>query len=174
MKKTESPALFLMTFWGHDPLDTRCKLNVHEGFRRRPTPLLNVTAQKMKFPITDFFSNCDQIRRKLRIWSHLLKKSLIENFIFCAVRLIRAQYNGKLLQCKLHSWPNFQACSFLFGLCKKKIWSLVTIKPLLRCFTKKQGLYQLNASDIYTKRWTFTYLRGTKWAVETISSNYFR
>ena len=27
----------------------------------------------------------DQIRRKLRIWSHLQKKSLMENFIFCAV-----------------------------------------------------------------------------------------
>ena len=24
--------------------------------------------------------------RKLRIWSHLLKKSLMENFIFCVVR----------------------------------------------------------------------------------------
>ena len=43
------------------------------------------TAQKMKFCTKDFFSKCDQIRRKLRIWSHLLKKSLIENFIFCAV-----------------------------------------------------------------------------------------
>ena len=42
------------------------------------------TAQKMKFYIKDFFSKCDQIRRFLRIWSHLLKKSLIENFIFCA------------------------------------------------------------------------------------------
>ena len=39
----------------------------------------------MKFSIKDFFSKCDQIRRKLRIWSHLLKKSLMENFIFCAV-----------------------------------------------------------------------------------------
>ena len=27
----------------------------------------------------DFFSKCDQIRRKLRIWSHLLKKSLMLN-----------------------------------------------------------------------------------------------
>ena len=44
------------------------------------------TAQKMKFFIKDFLSKCDQIRRKLRIWSHLLKKSLMENFIFCAVR----------------------------------------------------------------------------------------
>ena len=40
------------------------------------------TAQKRKFCINDFFSKCDQIRRQLRIWSHLLKKSLIENFIF--------------------------------------------------------------------------------------------
>ena len=43
------------------------------------------TAQKIKFPITDFFNKCDQIRRKLRIWSHLLKKSIMENFIFCVV-----------------------------------------------------------------------------------------
>ena len=40
------------------------------------------TTQKMKFSIKDFFSKCDQIRRKLQIWSHLLKKSLMENFIF--------------------------------------------------------------------------------------------
>ena len=40
------------------------------------------TAQEMKFSIKDFFSKCDQIRRKLWIWSHLLKISLIENFFF--------------------------------------------------------------------------------------------
>ena len=44
------------------------------------------TAQKLEFFIKDFFSKCDQIRSFLRIWSHLLKKSLMENFIFCAVR----------------------------------------------------------------------------------------
>ena len=44
------------------------------------------TAQKMKLSIKDFFSKCDQICRKLRIWSHLLTKSLMENFIFwCSV-----------------------------------------------------------------------------------------
>ena len=37
----------------------------------------------MKFSIKDFFSKCDQIRSFLRIWSHLLKKYLMENFIFC-------------------------------------------------------------------------------------------
>ena len=42
-------------------------------------------AQKMKFSIKHFFSKCNQIRKKLWIWSHLLKKSLMENFIFYAV-----------------------------------------------------------------------------------------
>ena len=71
------------------------------------------TAQKMKFPIQYFFSKCEQIRsfleRKtsffvqckfsvywntllilsfLRICSYLPKKSLMENFIFCAVTLL--------------------------------------------------------------------------------------
>ena len=46
---------------------------------------MTLTVQKMKFSIKDFFSKCDQIRRKLRIWSHLLKKSLMKNFIFFAV-----------------------------------------------------------------------------------------
>ena len=45
------------------------------------------TAQKMKFFIKDFFSECDQICSKLWIRSHLLNKSLMENFIFCAVSL---------------------------------------------------------------------------------------
>ena len=40
----------------------------------------------MKFSVTGFFSKCDQIRRKPWIWSHLLNKSLMENFIFCAVK----------------------------------------------------------------------------------------
>ena len=62
----------------------------------------------MKFSIKDFFSKYDQIRTKMerfviivngwkpltiitkrsilvRVWSHLLKKSLMENFIFCVV-----------------------------------------------------------------------------------------
>ena len=47
------------------------------------------TKQKMKFSINNFFSKCDQIRRKLRIWSHLLKKSFMENFIFYAVLLVK-------------------------------------------------------------------------------------
>ena len=37
-------------------------------------------------------SKCDQIRRKLRIWSHLPKKSLMKNYSFSAVCLI-LQFN---------------------------------------------------------------------------------
>ena len=35
---------------------------------------LNITAQKMKFSIKDFFSKCEQIRSFLPIRSHLQKK----------------------------------------------------------------------------------------------------
>ena len=56
-----------------------------------------ITAQKKKFSIKNFFCKCDQVRRKLRIWSHLLKKSLMENFIFCAVSL-HSNNNLKTIQ----------------------------------------------------------------------------
>ena len=48
----------------------------------------NITAQKMKFSINDFFSKCDQISSFLRIWSYLMKKSLMENFTFCIVYVL--------------------------------------------------------------------------------------
>ena len=42
----------------------------------------------MKFSIKDFFSKCDQIRIFLWIWSHLLKKSLMDNFNFVPFLLV--------------------------------------------------------------------------------------
>ena len=47
--------------------------------------ILVLTAQKMKFSSTDFFSKCDKIRGFMGIWSSLLKKSEMENFFVCAV-----------------------------------------------------------------------------------------
>ena len=45
--------------------------------------------KKMRFPIKDFFSKCDQIRSFLRIWSHLLKKSFfngeLQFFVQCTL-----------------------------------------------------------------------------------------
>ena len=42
----------------------------------------------MKLSIKAFFSKYNQIRKKLRIRSHLLKKSLVEKLIFCAVNMM--------------------------------------------------------------------------------------
>ena len=49
----------------------------------------------MKFSIKDLFSKRDQIRSYLRIWSRLLKKSLMENFILCAVSVMLLSLRGK-------------------------------------------------------------------------------
>ena len=46
------------------------------------------TEKKMEFSKKNFFSKCDQIRRKLRVWSYIIKKPLMENLIFCPVFLV--------------------------------------------------------------------------------------
>ena len=65
-----------------------------EGLEQWKT--LCLTFHKKKFSIKDFFNKCDQIHSFLRIWSHLGKKSLMENFIFCEV--IISKYTGKQLK----------------------------------------------------------------------------
>ena len=54
-----------------------------DGKEKKPNFI--ITAQKMKFSIRDIFSKCDKIRGKLRIWSHLLQKSLMQNLTFHTV-----------------------------------------------------------------------------------------
>ena len=51
--------------------------------------------KKMKLSIKDFFSKYDQMNSFLRIWSYLLKKSLLENFIFRAVFLTSYSWNNR-------------------------------------------------------------------------------
>ena len=55
---------------------------------------LETPLKKMRFSTKDFFSKYDQILRKLRICSHLLKKSLMENPIFCEVKKERRTISG--------------------------------------------------------------------------------
>ena len=71
----------------------------------------NIHCSKMKFPIKVFFSKCHQICSFLRIWSHLLKKSLMEHFIFCAVIFpykdrIKDSVHTREIEChrKIASW----------------------------------------------------------------------
>ena len=59
--------------------------------------MIHHTVQKMKFSIMDFFSKCEQIRSFLRIWSHLLKKSWMETFIFCTVSMVHVWLEVEVL-----------------------------------------------------------------------------
>ena len=75
------------------PLDVNEESNFffsHSKIIKRVSKIAQDTAQKMMFSIKDLFRKCF-----LRIWSHLLKKSLMENFIFCPVttRLINLTKN---------------------------------------------------------------------------------
>ena len=50
----------------------------------------DLTAQKMKFSIKDFFSKSDQIR-------NFLKKFVMENLNFCAVSFFSSAYDQRSL-----------------------------------------------------------------------------
>ena len=67
---------YITYIWYHYVITVKLTLQAPKG---------TLSAQKMKFSIKDLVNKCDQIRNFLRIWSHLLKKPLMENFIFCAV-----------------------------------------------------------------------------------------
>ena len=89
-----------------------------------------IAAQKTNFFIKDFFNKCDQIRSKLPIWSHLPKKSLMENFIFCTV--YQSDYNVLFRGDKIWHWLN-------------KIWinSNVTLS-YIRNLSKRISIYIMN------------------------------
>ena len=70
-----------------------CELFKNSFFDRTPPMTVfkcNCGSQctKKKFSIKDFFRQCDQISSFLRIWSHLLKKSIMGNF-----NLLRSELN---------------------------------------------------------------------------------
>ena len=100
---------------------------------------LNNVAQKMKFSIKDFFSECDEICRKLRILSHLLKKSLMGNFIFSVVKHVVAK--NKSYVC----WPVEPAINFII-FWNFSIFCQIFLSPQVkRCaiITYKHGIYEL-------------------------------
>ena len=105
----------------------------------------------MKFSIKDFFSKCDQIRSKLRIWSHLLKESLMENFIFCAVSFINSYINYSNI-----AWVSTNKTKL-----KKTIWETKTswrvsyliktdlrMRPLLNFLLNALNVYQINLFQV--------------------------
>ena len=68
----------------HSSVVKGLKLEVIKFWRLIPT-LVTGTAQKLEFSVKDFFSKCAQIAGNCG-FCQLLKKSLMEEFTFCAVR----------------------------------------------------------------------------------------
>ena len=71
-----------LQFWGIDKkqMEPCCG----ESFTKHTEFHTIFTSPKLKFSVKDFFNKCDQIQNQNQIWSHLLKKFLMENFIFWA------------------------------------------------------------------------------------------
>ena len=63
----------------------------------------------------NFFSTCDQIHSFHRIWSHIWEKSLIENFILCAVLEMICQNHRSNYQVWLES--NMYIFMYVYQIC---------------------------------------------------------
>ena len=63
----------------------------------------------MRFSIKNFFSKCDQIRSFLWIWSHLLKKSLMGNFIFFVQHYTHSKWSH-IIVLKVKRSLKYQLC----------------------------------------------------------------
>ena len=100
-------------------------------------------AQKMKLPVKDFFSQWDPIHRKQWIWSHLLKKSLMENFSFCAVStFINTIWDADLadmqLITKFNNGIRFLLC--VIDIYSKYTWIIPFLKKTIRITNSFQNV----------------------------------
>ena len=98
------------------------------------------TTQKKKFSIKDFFSKCDQIRSFLRIWSHLLNKSLMTIFIFVQCYLIVLHNVKNIVETFLKSCQTF----------------------IMKLFAKIVNFYK-KQSNVFTKTFIVDLLQGPKY-----------
>ena len=87
-----------------------------------------ITPQKMKFSIIDFLCF-------LQIWSHFLKKSIMENFIFCVVYIV---VKGKI------SVEGTDDSSK-----RNKKLTFKNIAPFRSCISKINNTFADNAEDLY-------------------------
>ena len=105
--------IFSPTFVYRRLLNNRFYKDICLNFSRHS---IHYTTQKRKFSVKDFFSTCDQIRRKILIWSNLLTKSLMENFTFCAMLQIKF-----ITDCMHFCWRISRRTGFCFSLRRKCI-----------------------------------------------------
>ena len=116
--------------------DMNLKLSKDGGLRDFEHSMnMILAAQKMKFSIKDFFSKCDQIRSFVQIRSHLTKKSLLENFIFCPVLAVKKLVFGSQQWLRFHTltrlisgiviftWINFRGFQGIFAYSQKFVFA---------------------------------------------------
>ena len=104
-----------LTNWHRSGRDIRlAPLIIAYQIKWHDTAFALCTTQKMKFFNKDFFSRCDQIRRKLRIWLYSLKKSSMENFIFCTVLYFRYSYKNSALRPQIPYMTIWCLSTFLY------------------------------------------------------------
>ena len=112
--------------------------------------LAQINTQKMNFSVKNLFSKCDHIRIKLRIYSHLLNKSLTENFIFCVVNIIGFTTES----CKFFFKPNCQSLVYFTSIntWHRLVSSLLFRNQFLAC---SKGL-ELSAQELlHDNQYTF-------------------
>ena len=117
----------------------------------------------MKFSIKYFFSKCDQICSFLWIWSHLLKKSFMKNFIFCAMtaklfNILAKIYDRSFLWKLIMAFPHF----------RKKISTIHRTVTL--CFLKELLKVRINfCSQICTYIWEiWTKNSALQWKIKSL------
>ena len=86
-KRHEYLKVFSQNFWIKESSSSSQKEKAKTVIRKSEIHPLKVTALIIRFFIIDFFTKFDQIRRKQRILSNLLKKSLRGNIISCTVNV---------------------------------------------------------------------------------------
>ena len=128
----------------------------------------------MKFSMKDLFSKYDQIRRKLQIWSHLLKKPFMENFIFRAVFIVGwyakfLQSSSALNQAPEHFGSFRCICYYwqIFTLLTDLYWQIFTL-DCLPVETSQKTMWKLitcqskfieHVSTWYVTKWSFYFKR---------------
>ena len=123
----------MKSFW----LRNSCFTYLYAQFITLFTSKFTALHKKWSFPFRISSVNVTKSAVSLRIWSHLLKKSIMENFIICAVLLTE---DGGLLQrpkTKLH-WKEIT-----------KIFSFLIKRKLLK--KRYQNDYRSCISEIHRK-----------------------
>ena len=109
--------------------------------------LTQINAKKLNFFAKNLCCKCEHIRLNLQIYSHLLNKSLTENFIFCVVNIVGFTTEF----CKFFFKPN---CKSLVYFTSTNTWQspFQKSKKILAC---SKGL-ELSAQELlYDNQYTF-------------------